>query len=160
MRTRSRAHQAGTTVASAIGLAIAGFWDEVFFAAPAVYLTAKIGAWSTLAILIPIYIVVGSGISVFIIGTKQRKYAKAGRVERMVNSMAEKTQNSRIRRQLVAGSLVGFFLAAWLLGGILTSWILRLVGIRQHVLRWALAANTIWAVMFVGQYSGIAALIF
>ena len=160
VKSRSGAQKAGSAALTAIGLAVAGIWDEVVFATPAVALTAKFGGWVTFASLVPIYIVIGSLISVSIIGFKQYKYAKRGRVAMFVSSMADRTEKSRLRKQLIAGSLVGFFLASWLLGGIITAWLLRQLGLRRNVVSWAVTANVIWAVMFLAQYCGLAALIF
>jgi hypothetical protein len=144
-------------IAGLIVLASAAVWDEVFFAAPAVALSAQLGLWPALATLVPAYWLLGSSLSLLVV--RAPKSGGGGRFETMVANMAAKTEGGRIRRALVAGSLVGFVLASWILGGILTSWVLGAGGMRHRLSQWVIAANAIWAVTFVGQYAGIGELI-
>lgn len=157
---RASPRQWAAAIAGLAGITVAAIWDEVFFAAPAVALTARIGGIAAFLFLLPLYVAFGTGVSLLLVGRKQREHRVQSRLEIFIDSMAKKTENSRIRRKLVAGTAMGFFLSSWLLGGILTSWLLRVVGLKNNVPAWAIASNIIWAITFLAQYTGIAALIF
>jgi hypothetical protein len=157
---RSRARQAAKVAAAAVGITIGAVWDEVFFATPVLWTTARQGPWLTLSVLVPVYILFATGVSWLLVGGKEMKYAKSGKIERFVAKAVAHGEDGRIRKRLAAGSAIGFFLSAWLIGGIQTSFIMRVLGVKRHTMRWSVGANTIWAIMFVGQYTGIAAIIF
>lgn len=135
----------------------AAIWDEVLFAAPVLFATAKFGPWLTLAVVVPAYWVIGSGLSLLVVAPAAR--GQPGWLARVVQTLTERTESSRFRRHLLTGSVLGFFLASWILGGILTSYILAITGLRLQLRRWVIAANAIWAVTFTAQYAGVGALI-
>lgn len=141
------------------GIAIAGLWDEIVFAAAPVYLTTRWGGGAAFLVLTPSYAVFGTVVSLLLFGRRVGRHTKPNRAQQFIARWAERTEDSKIRRRLVAGSLVGFLLAGWLLGGILTSFVLHSLGIRRHRAEWFAAANVIWAVTFVGQYTGITAIV-
>ncbi len=145
-------------LAGLVAMASAAVWDEVFFAAPVVFSTARMGPWLTLSIVTPVFWVIGTGISLLVV--RSRSDREPSRLVHMVQTMEERTRTSKLRRQLVAGSVIGFVLCSWILGGILTSYILAVTALRIDMTRWIIVANVIWAITFVGQYAGIASFIF
>ncbi len=158
MTTRRPVPRAARAFVGFLAVLSAAVWDEVFFAAPVVFSTARLGPWPTLSLVAPAYWVIGTGVSMLVV--RSRSDNEPSRVMHMVQTMEARTRESRLRRQLVAGSVVGFVLSSWILGGILTSYILAVTGLRIDMTRWLVAANVIWAITFVGQYAGIASLIF
>ncbi len=158
MTTRRSILRAATSLTRFVAVLSAAVWDELFFAAPVVFASSRLGPWSALALMSPTYWVIGTVVSLLVV--RSRSDREPSRVVHMVQTMEERTRTSRLRRQLVAGSLIGFFLCSWILGGILTSYILALTALRIDVTRWVVAANVIWALTFVAQYAGVGAIIF
>lgn len=136
----------------------AAIWDEVLFAAPVLFAAARHGLWVTLAVVVPAYWVIGSGLSMLVVRPAARR--QPGWLAGVVQTLTERTEGSRFRRQMLTGSVLGFVLASWILGGILTSYILAITGLRLRLRTWVVAANAIWAVTFTAQYAGVGALIF
>lgn len=141
------------------GVVVAAIWDEVVFAAAPIYFTTRIGGIAAFFVLTPTYAIFGTAVAVALFGRVRGRHVRSTRAQAFVARWAATTEDSRIRNRLVAGGVVGFFLASWLLGGILTCFILHSLGLRRRRAALFAAANTIWAVTFVGQYTGLTAIV-
>lgn len=141
------------------GIAVAGIWDEIVFAAAPIYLTTRWGGLPAFLVLAPAYAIFGTAVSIALFGRVRGRYVRPTRAQAFVSRWAATTEDSRIRRRLVAGGFVGFVLASWLLGGILTAFILHNLGLRRNRAILFATANAIWAVTFVGQYTGLTAVV-
>ncbi len=146
-------------IAVLAGVVAAGLWDEVVFAAAPVYLTTRWGGVAAFLVLTPAYAIFGTMVALVLFGRRRGRYASDTRAQAFVARWASSTEDSRIRKRLVAGGAIGFFLASWILGGILTCFILHSLGVRRSRSALFAMANVIWAITFVGQYTGLTAIV-
>ena len=81
-------------------------------------------------------------------------------VERWLSRQAESSTGRSGQRLIRTTSSVGFVLASVVIGGILTTWLIRVGGRRQGLTRIAALSSALFAMGFVGLYTGVFGLIF
>lgn len=147
-------------VAAALAVAALYLWDDLIFAAPIVATAAWAGPVVAFVVFTPLY---GLG-SWMIALAAVRAYERSsdGRPSRLAAWLEHQRARPRsgwARRLLDSGRLLGFVVASFLIGGILTTWFLRYGGRRDGIARLSAWSSGIFAVTFVGMYSGLAALV-
>lgn len=148
-------------VAAGLAAAAVFIWDEWLLAAPVIGLTKLLGAGLAFIILAPVYFGVSVAGALLAVGAYERASAgESGRIERWLNRQAESSTGRRGRRLVQTTSGIGFVLSSIFLGGIVTTWFVRLGGRREGLLSVALASSALFAVGLVGGYSGLFGLIF
>lgn len=137
------------------------FWDEALLVAPVLAMTKLIGAGLTFLCLTPVFFVVSFAGALLAVRAYER--ASAGQpsgVERWLSRQTESSTGRSGQWLLRTTSGIGFIAASVVLGGILTTWLIRVGGRRDGLTRVAAVSSALFAVGFVGLYSGIFGLIF
>ncbi len=155
---RRRILNYGVGALAAVALFI---WDETLLVAPVVALTKLIGAGLAFLVLAPVYFLVSFGGALLAVRAYER--ASAGEpsgLERWLRRQAESSTGRSGQRLMRTTSRVGFVAASVILGGILTTWLVRVGGRRDGLTRLAAVSSSLFAVGFVGLYTGVFGLIF
>jgi len=162
------------TVLAGATVLILYVWDDAIFASPVVAATrwwGPVTAFATLSITYAIgsWLVAMLGVRTFdrSVGTRPGGVDPAdgstahgsSRLVRWIDHQAAGRRGPWGSRLVASGELVGFVLASFLLGGIVTTWLVRLSGRRQRIALVAVASSTLFAISFVGFYSGVARLL-
>lgn len=150
-------------VAGIVG--IAGFlvlyiWDDLLFAAPIIAAVPFLG-------VVPTFVLFSLGLGGlnFIGGLLAvRAYDRfsrgdPSRIEAWLSKQATSRRGQWAEKLIRSGKALGFIASSFLLGGVVTTWIVRYLGRREHIKSVALASSAIFAVTFVGLYSGLGKLL-
>lgn len=148
-------------VAGGLAAAALFIWDETLLVAPVLGLTKLIGAGFAFLCLAPVYFLVSFGGALLAVRAYER--ASAGEpsgLERWLRRQADSSSGRSGQRLVRTTSGVGFVAASVVFGGILTTWLIRVGGRRDGLTRIAAISSLLFAVGFVGLYSGVSGLIF
>lgn len=136
-------------------------WDDALIAFPIVAGVRIMGLWSALAVFSVVYAAGSFGLSLWVVRLYERRAAGgSSRFADWVERQSEGTRSGWIRRLLLSGQVVGFVASSFLLGGIVTTFLIRYSGRTRHLARLAAASSAIFGVTFVGTYSGVGKLAF
>lgn len=144
------------------GLVVYTIWDEALLSSPVVASTAWIGPWPTFLVFSVLYATGGFVLSLLVV----RAYAKrlggeTSRLERWVEREADDGRQRWARRLLLRSGWVGFAVASFALGPIVTTWLLYAAGrLRHRVVAVALTSSAIFGVTFTAPYCGLGRLLF
>lgn len=136
-------------------------WDDVVVSAPIIAVSAWLGPGLAFLVMTPLFFVISSALALAAVRAHDR--ATAGRPSRLETWLEHQVDGRRqglARRLLRAGGAMGFVLSSILLGGTVTTWLLRYGGRRDGLATVAYASSAINAVTFVGMYSGLVSLLF
>ncbi len=136
-------------------------WDETLLVAPVLACTKLMGAGLAFLFLAPIYFLVSFGGALLAVRAYER--ASAGEpsgLERWLRRQAESSTGRSGQRLMRTTSGIGFVAASVILGGILTTWLVRVGGRRDGLTPLAAVSSLLFAVGFVGLYSGAIGFIF
>ena len=149
--------RAVSVVGGVLGVAALYLWDDLLLAAPIAGATRLWGPWAAFVIFSVVYGLGSFALALLAIRAYER--FSAGEQSRLATWLAHQSEKSRSawgRRFLTSGKAVGFVVASFMLGGILTTWFIRYAG-RSHGIVWVAAASSaIFAVTFTAFYAGIA----
>jgi hypothetical protein len=149
-------------VAVVAGLVVYTIWDEALLSTPVVASVGWIGAWPAFVAFSVLYGTGGFVLSLLVV----RAYAKrlggeTSRLERWVEREADEGRQRWARRLLLRSGWVGFAVASFALGPIVTTWLLYAAGrLRHRVVAVALASSAIFGVTFTAPYCGLGRLLF
>jgi hypothetical protein len=144
-------------VAVAITVAV----NELALSAPVVATAASLGARRALAILTPVYFVGGLVASALVYWAYGRQVGdRPGMLERFARNLSTSRRGDRVVRVLQRTRVVGFLLAALIVGGPLLTWALRSMGVRRSLPVLISISCAIWAIAFVGMYAGVGSVLF
>ncbi|MDQ6697731.1 MAG: hypothetical protein M3Z46_09790 [Actinomycetota bacterium] len=136
-------------------------WDETLLVAPVIALTKLIGAGLTFLCLAPVYFLVSFGGALLAVRAYERASAgEPSALERWLRRQTESSSGRSGQRLMRTTSRVGFIAASVILGGILTTWLIRVGGRRDGLTRLAAISSSLFAIGTVGLYSGVFGLIF
>jgi hypothetical protein len=136
-------------------------WDDALFAAPIVAGTRWLGAWTAFIVFSVIYGVVSFTLAILAVRAYDRRSGgRENRLARWVERQSHSQRAGWIGGLLTSGKVVGFFLSSFLIGGIVTTFIIRLSGRRDHLTGLAAASSAIFSLTFVGLYTGVGRVIF
>ena len=136
-------------------------WDDALFAAPIVAGTSWLGAWTAFVVFGLLYGVVSFVLAMAAVRAYDRR--SAGRENRLAQWVEKQSRSQRagwIGNLLTSGKIVGFVLSSFLIGGIVTTFIIRLSGRQKHLTGLAAVSSAIFSLTFVGLYSGVGRLVF
>jgi hypothetical protein len=144
------------------GLVVYTIWDEALLSTPVVAATGWLGAWPAFLLFAVLYGTGGFVISLLVVRAYARRLGgEESRLERWVEKEAEDGRQRWARRLLLRSGWVGFAVASFALGPIVTTWLLYAAGRhRPRVVAVALASSAIFGVTFVAPYCGIGRLLF
>jgi hypothetical protein len=144
------------------GLVVYTIWDEALLSTPVVATTGWLGAWPAFLLFAVLYGTGGFVISLLVVRAYARRLGgEESRLERWVEKEAADGRQRWARRLLLRSGWVGFAVASFALGPIVTTWLLYAAGRhRSRVLSVALASSAIFGVTFVAPYCGIGRLLF
>lgn len=144
-------------LAGALAVAALYVWDDVLFAAPVVAVTATVGPWVAMAVFSVVY-----GLGSFVLALLAvRAYERwsGGEPSRLASWLESRTRGrrSRLAHRLVdSGKVLGFVASSFLLGGIVTTWLIRYSGRSRGIVAVAAASSAVFAVSFTGWYVAVA----
>ena len=149
-------------VAVVAGLVVYTIWDEALLSSPVVASVGWIGTWPTFLAFSALYGTGGFVLSLLVVRAYARRLGgETSRLERWVEREAEDGRQRWARRLLLRSGWVGFAVASFALGPIVTTWLLYAAGrLRHRVVGVALASSAIFGVTFVAPYCGLGRLLF
>jgi hypothetical protein len=158
---RGRATTILRRVALVVTLAVYTIWDEALLSAPVIAAAGLWGAMPAFVAFVVLYGTAGYALSLLVVAAYARRLAGGqSRLERWVAKEAGVDRHRWARRLLQRGSGVGFAVASFALGPIVTTWVLYASGrVRAEVRKVALASTAIFAVTFVAPYCGLGQLL-
>ncbi|MCU1455254.1 MAG: hypothetical protein JWN46_3400 [Acidimicrobiales bacterium] len=150
-----RAGIAGAT----LGVIVVYLWDDLLFAAPVLAATRWWGPGVAFVVLAPAYF--GGSVALALLAVRAYDRSTTGTPSRMARWLERQAlgRRGRVGGSLMgAASVLGFVVGSVMLGGVLTTWMVRFSGRRGSMVPVALLSSAIFAVGFVGTYSGIVGL--
>lgn len=149
-------------IAVVAGLVVYTIWDEALLSAPVVASVGWIGTWPTFVAFAVLYGTGGFVLSLLVVRAYARRLAgETSRLQRWVEREADDGRQGWARRLLLRSGWVGFAVASFALGPIVTTWLLFAAGrMRSRVVGVALASSAIFGVTFVAPYCGLGRLLF
>ena len=152
----------GRRVAVVAGLVVYAIWDEALLSSPVVASVGWIGAWPTFVAFSTLYGTGGFVLALLVVRAYARRLGgESSRLERWVEREADDGRQRWARRLLLRSGWVGFAVASFALGPIVTTWLLYAAGrLRHRVVAVALASSVIFGVTFTAPYCGLGRLLF
>lgn len=158
---RSHGMRWARRIGAGLGVAALYVWDDLIFAVPIAAVTGVLGAWAAFAIFVPIFFVGSTVLALLAVRLYERSsHGEPSRLERWLEAQAASRRGRFAERVLRTSGAAGFVLASFVLGGVVTTWLIRYAGRRQGIERVAVASSLIFAVGFVAMYTGIFGLFF
>ncbi len=135
-------------------------WDDVLLATPIVVTSGWLGPGLAFVLLTPVFFVVSTALAVAAVRAHERATrGRPGRLERSLRRQLDHRRGRLATELMRATGLISFVLASTLLGGTVTTWLIRCGGRRHGMIAVAATSSAINAVTFVGLYSGLVALV-
>jgi hypothetical protein len=142
------------------GAAALYVWDDLLLAAPVIAVASLWGAFPAWALFSALYAGVSLVLALAVVAAHDRwTEGRPSRLAEWLHHQGERRRGMWGRRLIGGGQFLGFVLASFLLGGIVTTWMVRILRPDRPVLRTAVASCCIFGVAFTAQYAGIAALV-
>lgn len=143
-------------VAAGLSFVLLYLWDDVLFAAPIILAVRLVGTVPAFVVLTLVYGVASWALAMLAVRTFDRRaHGGHSRLEAWIERQAEGRRGGWVKGLITSGRIVGFLLASFLLGGIVTTWMVRYAGRRDRIGLIAVASSGIFALTFVGFYSGV-----
>ena len=161
-RTGLRRRSTLTAIGGALSIVAVYLWDDALFAAPIIAATSWLGAVPAFLVLSVVY----SLVSLVLALVARSRVRHAGPAINRVGSPAGSNIRARAgapagsSRLLLSGKIVGFLLSSFLIGGIVTTFLIRYSGRTDRITTLAVLSSVIFGVTFVGFYSGIGRIVF
>ena len=147
-------------VGGAAGAAALYVWDDLLLAAPLVAVASVWGPLLTWIVFSIGYALASFALSLAAVSVFDRVgTGRPGKMARWLQAQTEGRRGRWGRRLISGGQIVGFVLASFLLGGIVTTWLTRILRPDRPAVPTALASSAIFGLTFCAQYAGIAALV-
>lgn len=143
-------------IAGGVAAAALYLWDDLFWAAPILFASRRFGAFTAFVVFSLFY-----GVGSFVVGllvVHIYDIWSRGRPSRLADWLTRQEMRERTawsQRMLTSGQAFGFVLCSWALGSIMTTWLLAYSGRREGIVRLSALSSAIFAVTFVGFYTGI-----
>jgi hypothetical protein len=158
--TNTSAAGAGALALPGVLVALALYlWDDILWAAPIAAAEHLVGASATFALFTLAYGLGSYAVAMLGVRAYDRRATRPSRLAVALARSGEARQARFGHRLLRAGGAAGFVLSSFALGGILTTWFIRYSGVREGIGRMAALSSAIFAVTFVGFYTGLFRLI-
>ncbi len=158
---RGRWLRRAASLAAVLGVVALYVWDDVVLAAPIAAAASWLGAGYAFVMCAPIFFLGSSLLA--LAAVRAYEASSQGRASRLERWLEHQTTGRRGRladRVLRTTGVASFVLSSVLLGGTVTTWLIRYSGRREGITGVALVSSAINAVTFVGLYTGIFGLLF
>ncbi|MEJ7582979.1 MAG: hypothetical protein WKF43_02615 [Acidimicrobiales bacterium] len=147
-------------MATVLSMAALYVWDDALFAAPIVVTVGVLGTVPAFLILGTLYGVVNWIVALLAVRAYDRRtHGEPSRLETWIEAQVAGRRGAWAQRVIASGKVVGFVVASFVLGGIVTTWLMRYMGERKRIGMIAVASSAIFAITFVGFYSGVGRLL-
>jgi hypothetical protein len=154
-----------TRVASAVaaGAVVVALyiWDDALLAGPVVAATGFLGPAAAFLIFATLYTLVSFALA--LLGVRAYDRWTSGRPSRLAQWLDRQRGERRAgwaQRLLTSSRVFGFIVSSFVLGGIVTTFLVRYGGRRSHLERVAFLSSLVFGITFVGAYTGIAHAVF
>lgn len=159
-KSKSRIHTiAALTLAAIITFAL-WFWDEAIFVAPVAAVTAVVGPFYGWIIMATCYFLLFFGLSIVTLNRFQQR--RPGKLGDWVETQLARSKKGRLYPFVKSGTAGAIVASCFFLGGLITSHLvfrLKLWPATSMVTTAALC-NFLFAIVWVGFYSGLLTIIF
>ena len=145
-------------IAVIIGLLIS---NDALLAAPIAGVTKAAGAWVAFALFASMYSIAGFILALLALQAYER-YSR-GEPSRLATWLERQVASRRVSWATPlaqGGRIVGFVAASVVVGGVVTTWLIRYSGRRDHLVPIAALSSTIFGIAFAATYAGIFRLVF
>jgi hypothetical protein len=150
-----------TAIGGALSIVAVYLWDDALFAAPIIAATSWLGAVPAFLILSVVYSLASLVLALLAVRVYDRRTGnEPSRFARWLEHQGESRRSSWVKRLLLSGKIVGFVLSSFLIGGIVTTFLIRYSGRTDRITTLAVLSSVIFGVTFVGFYSGIGRIVF
>ena len=106
------------------------------------------------ALFFPLFLALEWALSLWLIGHAGKGHGR-GRLERLLTHELDRPKLRGIRQLVVTGTVLGFVASSIVLGGVATTWLLWLLGRRDHIRRDSFVACAVFAAALVATYAGL-----
>ena len=145
-------------LAGVVSVVVLYVWDDALFAAPIIAATKLWGVLPAFLVLGLFYWLVSWFLAIVVVRVYEGRTSTAdgtSRLERWLTSQTEGRRGRWVEGLLRSGKALGFVVSSFLLGGVVTTWLARYLGRRDGLVVLACTSSAIFAVTFVGFYSGV-----
>jgi hypothetical protein len=148
-------------VVAGVSVAVLYVWDDVLLAGPVVAVTALAGPVVAFALFASVYALVSFVLAMA--GVRAYERWTRGTPSKFAHWLSRQREARRAtwaRRLLDSGKVAGFVASSFLLGGIMTTFLIRYGGRRDGIERIALLSSVIFGVTFTAAYAGLGQALF
>lgn len=150
--TETRRALAG--VVGAISVVAIYLWDDALLAAPIIAADQMFGMVPAFLFFSLLYTFGSLVVALWVVRVYDRESSPDGNaVSRWVERQGQRRRGTWGARLLQAGTMVAFVASSFIVGGILTTWFIRLGGRREGIERLALLSCLIFGVTFTAWYT-------
>lgn len=150
-----------STVAGALTVVALYIWDDVLLAGPIVAVTAMAGSVVAFPLFASVYALVSFVLAMAGVRAYERlTQGSPSRFAQWLTRQREARRAAWAQRLLDSGKVVGFVAASFLLGGVVTTFLIRYGGRREGIERIAGLSSVIFALTFTAVYTGLAHAVF
>jgi hypothetical protein len=143
-------------IAAGVSVAVLYIWDDVLLAGPIVAVTGLAGPITAFALFASVYALASFVLAMAGVRAYERWTRGApSRFARWLTRQREARRATWARRLLDSGKVAGFVASSFLLGGIMTTFLIRYGGRRDGIERIALLSSVIFGVTFTAAYAGL-----
>ena len=146
-------------IPAALGFMVLYIWDDFIFAAPIAVVAALYGIWVSFTLFAVLYTLASIAIGMLAVkGYERRTQGEPSKLAARLEKEIRKDRSKLGKRLLTSVGAVGFVLASFFVGGIVTTFMIRYMGRREGILKVSILSSIIFGVTFVGFYSGLTGL--
>ena len=158
---RTRRWHVLPAVGAATSVVVLYVWDDALLAAPVVAVTGLAGPWMAFGIFSILYSIGSYVLAMLAVRAYERRAAGgSSRLSEWLTHQGQRRRASWARGLLESGKVLGFVVSSFLLGGIITTWLIRYSGREEGIERIAAMSCLVFGVTFTAMYTGIAQAVF
>lgn len=156
----SRLRKGAKVAGAGVGAVVLYLWDDVIFAAPIIAAARAAGTLPAFVMCGVVYFAVSTAVALLAVRAYDKAGPGQGRLTRWAARQLDAPGRSWAARLSRTGSWFGFAVASVVLGGIVTTLLVRHMGVRARLGTTAMASSALFAIGFVGMYSGLSRVLF
>jgi hypothetical protein len=155
--SKRRAARILSAVAAALSVVALYVWDDALLSGPVIAMTGLVGPLPSFALFATVYTVASFFLA--LLGVRAYDRWTTGQPSRFARWLTRQREARRAvwsQRLLDSGKAIGFVVSSFLLGGVVTTFLIRYGGRRDGIEAVALGSSLVFGVMFTAVYTGLA----